>query len=327
MVPHHRARARRLARRALAAHRRRRRSPRSSARRRSRSGTSPSSTRRSTPFRSLGIAIVSWLMVRWCDDPDGRRPTALLVLDRVSAADSATRTTWRACLPRPAVGAGRARFAGRATLLRWKLLLACVGALAARHHAVRDAADPRRALPGDQRRRADGVPRRASSVGCTFCKATYDRVHVQLQSRPVRQAGAERAAGAVRRRRSGCGGCTSSGSGCATRTTTIRSCRASLAALFLVLGGLGGYVHWQRDRRSFWYFGPLMFTMTLAAHLLPELQVRRVAGAGARRQRRARGARPRLLLPLELLGVGRVGGARPRLRVGDRRRAHRIARR
>ena len=36
-----------------------------------------------------------------------------------------------------------------------------------------------------------------------------------------------------------------------------------LGALFLVLGLLGGYVHWQRDRRSFWYFGSLMFTMTL----------------------------------------------------------------
>jgi len=37
-----------------------------------------------------------------------------------------------------------------------------------------------------------------------------------------------------------------------------------LAALFLVLGLLGGYVHWQRDRRSFWFFGPLIFTVTLA---------------------------------------------------------------
>ena len=51
--------------------------------------------------------------------------------------------------------------------------------------------------------------------------------------------------------------------------------------------------------------------MTLAADLLPELQVRRVAGRRSSATRRARGARPRLLLPVELLGVGRVGGARP----------------
>lgn len=37
-----------------------------------------------------------------------------------------------------------------------------------------------------------------------------------------------------------------------------------LAYLFLSLGLLGGYVHWRRDRRSFWFFGPLMFTLTLA---------------------------------------------------------------
>jgi hypothetical protein len=34
--------------------------------------------------------------------------------------------------------------------------------------------------------------------------------------------------------------------------------------VFLGLGLLGGYVHWDRDRKTFWYFGPLMFTMTLA---------------------------------------------------------------
>jgi hypothetical protein len=36
-----------------------------------------------------------------------------------------------------------------------------------------------------------------------------------------------------------------------------------MAAAFLVLGLFGGWVHFQRDRRSFWYFGSLMFTMTL----------------------------------------------------------------
>jgi hypothetical protein len=37
-----------------------------------------------------------------------------------------------------------------------------------------------------------------------------------------------------------------------------------LALVFLVLGLLGGYTHWRSDRRSFWFFGPLVFTMTLA---------------------------------------------------------------
>jgi hypothetical protein len=40
--------------------------------------------------------------------------------------------------------------------------------------------------------------------------------------------------------------------------------QGALAAVFLALGLMGGYVHWRRDRRSFWFFGPLVFTLTLA---------------------------------------------------------------
>jgi hypothetical protein len=45
---------------------------------------------------------------------------------------------------------------------------------------------------------------------------------------------------------------------------TMQGTQFVMAFVFLALGLLGGYVHWQRDRRTFWYFGPLMFTMTLA---------------------------------------------------------------
>ncbi|MGI9045114.1 MAG: glycosyltransferase family 117 protein [Gemmatimonadaceae bacterium] len=40
--------------------------------------------------------------------------------------------------------------------------------------------------------------------------------------------------------------------------------QAILAVLFLSLGLIGGYVHWANERRTFLYFGPLMFTLTLA---------------------------------------------------------------
>jgi len=40
--------------------------------------------------------------------------------------------------------------------------------------------------------------------------------------------------------------------------------QAILAVLFLSLGLIGGYVHYAQDRRTFWYFGPLMFTLTFA---------------------------------------------------------------
>ena len=36
-----------------------------------------------------------------------------------------------------------------------------------------------------------------------------------------------------------------------------------LASVFLVLGLIGGWVHWRRDPRSFAFFGPLMLTLTL----------------------------------------------------------------
>jgi hypothetical protein len=36
-----------------------------------------------------------------------------------------------------------------------------------------------------------------------------------------------------------------------------------LATTFLALGLLGGRVHYKRDRKSFWFIAPLMFTMTL----------------------------------------------------------------
>ena len=40
--------------------------------------------------------------------------------------------------------------------------------------------------------------------------------------------------------------------------------QAMLAIVFLLLGLFGGWVHWTRDRMSFWFFGPLIFTVTFA---------------------------------------------------------------
>ncbi len=37
-----------------------------------------------------------------------------------------------------------------------------------------------------------------------------------------------------------------------------------LAMAFLLFGIIGGYAHWKYDRRSFWFFGPLVATVTVA---------------------------------------------------------------
>ena len=39
--------------------------------------------------------------------------------------------------------------------------------------------------------------------------------------------------------------------------------QSALALLFLGLGLFGGYIHYKRDRRAFWYFGPFVFSVTL----------------------------------------------------------------
>ena len=95
------------------------------------------------------------------------------------------RSGWRSSIRRPA------------TLLRWKLILACRRGDRDRHDAVRHAADPRGVLPGDQRRRAHRLSTRARGR-LHVQQGDVGRLHVQLQSRAVRQATGDRASGAVR---------------------------------------------------------------------------------------------------------------------------------
>ena len=112
------------------------------------------------------------------------------------------------------------------------------------------ASRPRAARSSSCRARSRGRP---TTRSCTTSTAGST-------ASPIADASARRRS----RRRSACGGSTSSWQWLRdAHGTARRSRRALLAALFLVLGLLGGYVHWQRDRRSFWYFGSLMFTMTL----------------------------------------------------------------
>ena len=40
--------------------------------------------------------------------------------------------------------------------------------------------------------------------------------------------------------------------------------QSTLAAVFLMLALFGGFAHWKYDRRSFWFFGPMIATVTIA---------------------------------------------------------------
>ena len=208
----------------------------------------------------LGLAVVSWLIVRWCDDPDGPKADRLLVLIAyLSGLGYANHMAGFLALPAVAAAVAIRR---PGTLVRWKLLLAIASALllgmtpfltqplrAARFPAINE-----------------GEPTGCATeigVGCTFSKATYDRFMYNFNrgqyGKPAltqRQAPFEAQVGMW---------------WLYFRWQWLRDpfdnhagLQKMLATLFLLLGGLGGYVHWKRDRRSFSYFGPLMLMVTFA---------------------------------------------------------------
>ena len=208
----------------------------------------------------LGLAVVSWLIVRWCDDPDGPKADRLLVLIAyLSGLGYAVHMAGFLALPAVAAAVVIRR---PGTLLRWKLLLAATGALLLGMTPF--LTQPLRAahFPAINEGEPTGCATRIGA-DCTFSKATYDRFMYNFNrgqyGKPAlteRQAPFEAQVGMW---------------WLYFRWQWLRDpfdsypgLQKMLATLFLLLGGLGGYVHWKRDRRSFSYFGPLMLMVTLA---------------------------------------------------------------
>src|SRR3954467_10817632 len=75
----------------------------------------------------VGIAIISWLMIRWSDEPDGRRADRLLVLVAYLCGLGYA-NHMAGMLAAPAVGLAVLIRRPR-TIFRWQLLAACVGAI------------------------------------------------------------------------------------------------------------------------------------------------------------------------------------------------------
>ncbi len=207
----------------------------------------------------VGLAVVSWLMIRWSDDPDGRRADRLLVLVAYLCGLGYA-NHMAGMLPAPAVALAVLVQRPR-TIMRWKLLLACAGAIVL--GLTPFATQPIRAayFPAIN----EGEPtacRTKLELSCTFSKGTYDAFMYNFNrgqyGKPAlgdRQASLGDQIGMW---------------WLYFKWQWIRDAheqhgfaQAILAAAFLVLGLFGGYVHFQRDRRSFWYFGALMFTVTL----------------------------------------------------------------
>jgi len=206
------------------------------------------------------FAVVSWLTVLWCDDPDGRRADRILVLIAyLIGLGYANHPAGFLVGPAVAVAvlARRPR-----TLLRWKLILAACLALGL--GLTPFAVEPIRAAHHPALN--EGEPTGCTeSIGfaCTFSSTTYsrlmdniNRVQYAKPSLSERQAPLSAQVGMW---------------WLYFKWQWLRDARGVqpglqlvLAVVFFGLGVAGGVVHWRRDRSSFWFFGPLIFTVTVA---------------------------------------------------------------
>jgi hypothetical protein len=207
----------------------------------------------------VGLALVAWLTVRWCDEPDGRKADRILVLvayilglgyaNHMAGMLAAPAVATAVLIRRPK------------TLLRWKLLLACVGAVLL--GITPFATQPIRAayFPAIN----EGEPtacRTELRLDCTFSRGTWEAFKYnfnreQYGKPPVVERQAPIGA------QIGMWWMYFKWQWLRDAHSQRPALQITLATVFLILGLLGGWVHWQRDRRSFWFFGPLMFTMTL----------------------------------------------------------------
>jgi hypothetical protein len=207
----------------------------------------------------VGIAIISWLMIRWSDEPDGRRSDRILVLVAyLLGLGYANHMAGMLAGPAAALAVIIRR---PRTLVRWKLILACIAAIV--FGMTPFAIQPIRAAwyPAINEGEPTGC-RNGIAVSCTFSKETYDSFMYNFnRGQYGKPALTDRQAPFLGQ--------------LAMywyyfKWQWLRDAHNDypyvqnvLGALFLVLGLFGGYVHYHRDRRSFWYFGALMFSCTL----------------------------------------------------------------
>ncbi len=208
----------------------------------------------------LGLAAVSWLMLRWSDAPEkASSDRYLLTVAYLVGLGYANHPA--GFLPLPAIGL-LVLMRRPSTLLRWRVLLATaavafVGMTPFLAMPIRAAHEPY-LNSGGVSACTDGI-----SVSCTFSAETYRRVKAHIDREQY------------------------SGHNVADRKAPITAqygmfwlyfkwqwfrdaynqapgAQLALAWLFLTLGLVGGVSHFKRDRRTFWYVGGLMFTLTIA---------------------------------------------------------------
>ena len=205
-----------------------------------------------------GLAIISWLIIRWLDAPDGpRADRTLMLIAYLLGLGFANHMAGMLAAPAVLV-AVLARRPG--TLVRGRLIALVVLSLflgltpfltqplRAANHPALNTGEP------------TGCVERLA-LDCTLSATTLERFksnanREQYPKVPLlrRQAPYADQAGMywLYFRWQWLGG-----------PHGNEPLQQGVAFLFFALGLAGGYAHWRNHRRSFWYFGPLMLTLTL----------------------------------------------------------------
>lgn len=207
----------------------------------------------------LGVAVICWLTVRWCDDPEGPVADRLLILIAFLLGLGYA-NHMAGMIAAPAVGIA-VLIRRPQTILRWKLLLAGLAALML--GLTPFATQPIRAahFPAIN----EGEPTACVTeikASCTFSALTWERFMYNFNrdqygkpSLTQRQAPFTAQMGMW---------------WLYWKWQWLRDAynerpglQNAMAVFFFILCLTGGWMHYQKDRRSFWFFGPLVFTMTL----------------------------------------------------------------
>ncbi len=205
------------------------------------------------------LAICSWLIVRWCDEPDSPQADKILVLVAYLAGlGYANHMAGLLVLP----AAGIAVLLRKPQIiLKWKLILVAVLALVLGGSSF--VTQPIRAAHNPAINEGDPTAcRQGLEVGCTFSKGTYDAFMYNFnRGQYGKPAVTERMAPFSAQ--VGMWWLYFKWQWLRDHKQERPGLQGGLAAIFLLLGVLGGWVHYRRDPRSFAYFGPLMATLTI----------------------------------------------------------------
>ena len=206
-----------------------------------------------------GIALLSWLAIRWSNQPTGARADRLLVL-MAYLCGLGYANHMAGMLPAPAILLA-VLLRRPAVLVRPKLVVACVVALMVGLSPF--ATQPIRAAYFPALNEGEPTACRTTlALSCTMSADTYrafmynfNRGQYGKPALSDRQASFPQQVGMwwlyfkwqwLR-----------------DPGQSAAFVQALLAATYLVLGLIGAWAHYSRDRKTFWYFGALMFTTSL----------------------------------------------------------------